>query len=169
MTWIDVLIGRSLGQRLVILGTLAVYLWLVVRRPSTARESATEGVQQFARLFTLILAALFLAQAIGALLPRQAITAAIGTTAGARGTIFAGILGGFIPGGPYAVYPIVRSIGTQGAPLAAVITMLVGYGAIGIARIPYGLVFFDERTVGIRLLIGVVATIFAALVAVVVL
>ena len=169
MSWIDLLIGRSLGQRVVILGAVAVYLWLVVSRPSAARESAADGVQQFARLFTLILAALFLAQAIGVLLPRQAITTAIGTSAGARGTIFAGILGGMIPGGPYAVYPIIDSLGRQGDPLAAVITMLVGYGAIEIARVPYGLVFFEGRTVAVRLLVGVTGTVLTGLVAVVVL
>ncbi|MFB6085263.1 MAG: hypothetical protein ABEJ84_00425 [Halodesulfurarchaeum sp.] len=168
MTWIDLLIGSSLGQRLVIVGTVVVYGWLALRRPTIARDSVTAGIQQFARLFTLILAALFLAQAIGVLLPREAIAAAIGTTAGTRGIIFAGILGGFIPGGPYAVYPIVRSLSSQGAPLAALITMLVGYGAIGLSRIPYGLVFFDERTVGLRLLIGVGGTVLTALVAVVV-
>lgn len=169
MSWIDLVIGRSFGQRVVILGTVAVYLWLAVRRPATARESASGGLRQFARLFTVILAALFLAQAIGALLPRDAISAAIGTTAGARGTIFAGILGGLIPGGPFAVYPIVEGLGRQGAPLAAVVTMLVGYGAIGVARVPYGLVFFEGRTVGLRLLVGVAGTILTGIVAVVVL
>lgn len=169
MSWIDLLLGSAISQRVVILGTLVVYAVLVVRRPAAARESAEGGVRQFANLFTLIVAALFLASAIGTLLSQEAVGGLLGSTAGLRGTLLAGALGGLLPGGPYAVYPIVSSIGAQGASLAAVVAMLIGYGAIGIGRIPYGLVFFDVRTVATRVAVGVVGTAAVALVAVVVL
>lgn len=165
MSWIDVLVGSSVSQRVVIVGTLAVYAVLVVRRPETARESAEGGLRRFANLFTLIVAALFLASAIGTLLPREAVGSLLGQAAGVHGTLLAGLLGGLLPGGPYAVYPIAESIGQQGASLAAVVAMLIGYGAIGVGRIPYGLVFFDLRTVAIRLAIGLVGTGAVAVVA----
>lgn len=165
MSWLNLLIGSGLSQRVVILGTVLLYVVLVVWRPTVARESARSGVGQFASLFILIVAALFLANAIGTLLPREAVARVLGSAAGPSGVVLAGLLGGLLPGGPYAVYPIVESVGRQGATFAAVVAMLVGYGAIGVGRVPYGLVFFDVRTVAARLLVGVVGTVLAALVA----
>lgn len=165
MSWLDLLIGSSLGHRLVIGGTALVYVVLLVRRPATARESAREGLGRFGRLFTLILAALLLAGAIGTVLPADAVGRVLGEAGGTGGAVLAGVLGGFIPGGPYAVYPIVDSVGRQGATLAAVIAMLVGYGAIGVGRIPYDLVFFDVRTVATRLAVGATGTVLVAVVA----
>ncbi|MFB6070048.1 MAG: hypothetical protein ABEJ76_03415 [Halanaeroarchaeum sp.] len=158
MAWIDLLIGSGPSQRVVILGTVVVYAALLLRRPEDARESAVSGLRRFGGLFTLIVAALFLASAIGTVLPREMVGGLLGRAAGPQGVVLAGLLGGLLPGGPYAVYPIVDSIGSQGASLAAVLAMLVGYGAIGIGRVPYGMVFFDLRTVSTRLAVGVVAT-----------
>lgn len=164
MNWVDILVGSGPGQRVVILTTVVVYLILAVRRRDTARESVRNGLQQFAGLFTLIVAALFLASAIGTLLPSESVSGVLGAAAGVRGGVTAGVLGGLLPGGPYAVYPIVQSVEVQGAGLAAVLAMLVGYGAIGLGRIPYGLVFFDPRTVATRVLVGVVGTAVMAVV-----
>jgi len=146
MAWYDPIVGRSWGQRVVIGLTVVVYAWLVVARPQDA-----------------------VASAIGTLLSEEAVGGLLGSAAGVRGVLLAGGLGGLLPGGPYAVYPIISSIGAQGASLAAVIAMLIGYGAIGIGRLPYGLVFFDVRTVATRVAVGIVGTAAVALVAVVVL
>ncbi|MFB6152713.1 MAG: hypothetical protein ABEJ27_00530 [Halodesulfurarchaeum sp.] len=162
MALLELLIGSAISQQVVILGTVVVYGVLLYRRPDVARESAVGGLRQFAGLFTLIIAALFLASAIGTLIPRGAASQFLGTAAGLEGVVLAGLLGGFLPGGPYAVYPIVRGIANQGATLAAVIAMLTGYGAIGIGKVPYGLVFFDLPTVLIRLAVGVIGTALVA-------
>lgn len=98
------------------------------------------------------------------MLPREAVGRLLGRAAGTQGVILAGLLGGLLPGGPFAVYPIVHSIGQPGATLAAVIALIIGYGAIGVGRIPYGLVFFDLRIVAIRLLVGVGGVVFAAVI-----
>jgi uncharacterized membrane protein YraQ (UPF0718 family) len=116
-------------------------------------------------LFTLILAALLLASAIGTLVPTGAVESTLGESAGPGGIVLAGLLGGLLPGGPYAVYPIVAGIADQGAGLAAVLAMLTGYGAIGIGRVAYGLVFFDAEIVGMRLLLAVPITVLLSLVA----
>lgn len=164
MSALDLLVGSSPGQRLVIVGTVVVYAILFLRRPEDARESAGEGARMFVRLFTLILAALLLASAIGTLIPTGAVESTLGESAGPGGVVLAGLLGGLLPGGPYAVYPIVAGISEQGAGLAAVLALLTGYGAIGVGRVPYGLVFFDADVVGMRLLLAVPTTVVLALV-----
>lgn len=159
---LDLLIGSGPGQRVVVLGAVVMYLYLFVRRPADAIEAVKNGLKLFARMFTLILAALLLASAIGALIPAEAIQQVLGDTAGIGGAIVAGVVGGGLPGGPYAVYPIVSGVQAAGAGIAAVLALLIGYGLIGIGRVPYGLVFFDTKTIALRLAIGVPATVTIA-------
>lgn len=162
---LDLLVGSSIGQRVVVLGTLALYGYLVVRRPGDARASAESGARTLVSLATLILAALLLASAVETLVPPSAISGLVGGAAGTEGVVLAGFLGGVLPGGPYAVYPIVSSVAANGASTAAVLAMIVGYGGIGLARVSYGLVFFEARIVAARVAIGVVVTVLFAFLA----
>ncbi|WP_136688065.1 permease [Halorhabdus amylolytica] len=159
---LDLLLGSGPGQRAVVLGAVTMYLYLFVKRPTDAIEAIKNGLKLFARMFTLILAALLLASAIGALIPAETVQQILGDTAGVGGAIVAGVVGGGLPGGPYAVYPIVSGVQAAGAGIAAVLALLIGYGMIGIGRVPYGLVFFDTKTVALRLGIAVPATVMIA-------
>ena len=116
-------------------------------------------------LLTLIVAALFLASAIETLVPAETIRSLVGSSAGPAGVVLAGLLGGVLPGGPYAVYPIIGGVAETGAGTASVLAMLVGYGAIGLSRTSYGLVFFRPRIVVARVGIGVAVTVVVALLA----
>lgn len=159
---LDLLLGSGPGQRVVVLGALAMYLYLFVKRPSDAIEAVKNGLELFARMFTLILAALLIASAIGALIPAETIQQTLGDTAGVGGAIVAGVVGGGLPGGPYAVYPIVSGVQAAGAGIAALLALLIGYGMIGIGRVPYGLVFFDTKTVALRLALAIPTTVAIA-------
>ncbi len=152
MSRLDLLIGESWGQRVVILGTLVLYAYLVVRQPSAAWTSAKHGATTVLHLATLIVAALFLSSAIGQLLPEDRLSEMLGASAGVREVVAAGLVAGLLPGGPYATYPVIQRVQESGAGTPAVLTMLLGYGLIGIGRVPYGLVFFTPNIVGLRLL-----------------
>lgn len=167
MSLLDLLIGSGPGQRLVILGTFLLYGYLVVRRPDDARESARNGARMLVKLGTLVVAALFLASAVGTLLPDERLSERLGDSARLREVVVAGVVAGLLPGGPYATYPIIKRVQESGANTPTVLTMLLGYGLIGIGRVPYGLVFFSPTVVGLRLLtagaatVGVGAALFA--------
>ncbi|GAA0292230.1 hypothetical protein [Halarchaeum salinum] len=169
MSVLDLLIGASAGQRIVVVGTLVLYGYLALRRPATARTAAERGTKTLVALATLVLAALLLASAVGQLLPRETVAGFVGGAAGTPGIALAGLIGGVLPGGPYAVYPLIAEVADSGAGLAAILALLIGYGAIGLLRVPYGLVFFEGRIVAARVAIGVGVTVaFAAVAAVVV-
>lgn len=163
---IDYLIGSQWGQRVVVLGTVGVYAVLLLTDPGAARESALRGLTTFGQLFTLIVASLLLASAIGTVLPREAITGRLGGSANARQVIGAGVLTGLFPSGPYAVYPIIETVSDHGAGDAAVLTMLLGYGLIGAGRIAFGLVFFGPAIVGMRLGLALLGTVIVGVVSV---
>ncbi|AWB27667.1 hypothetical protein [Halococcoides cellulosivorans] len=158
------LVGASWGQRVVVIGAVVVYATLAVVDPATARSSAAGGIALFGRMASLVVASLLLANALGHALPEDRVAATLGAAAGTRGVVLAGLLGGLLPGGPYAVYPIVERVGDRGASAPAVVALLVGYSAIGVGRVPFGLGVFGPRIVLARLAIGVVGTVGVAVV-----
>jgi uncharacterized membrane protein YraQ (UPF0718 family) len=163
MDVVRLLLGPGPAQQVVVVGAIGLYAYLFVTRPADAKAGVRNTVVVFGRLFTLIVAALLIASAIGTLVPTATIKALLGEAAGPQGAILAGLLGGVLPGGPYATYPIIHEIQLKGAGVVGAVAMLVGYGAIGIGRIPYGLVFFDSKTIAIRVTAGIVISIAIAL------
>lgn len=164
MAWYDALIGRSWGHRAVIGLTVLVYGYLLATRPAAAVESARSAFGTLVRLFTLIVASLLLASALGAVLPEEAVVRYLGSGGGPGNAVLAGLLGGALVGGPFATYPIMQSVREQGAGYVSLLAMYVGYNVISIGRITYGLVIFSPVVVGLRLLFGVALTAVAALV-----
>ena len=100
-----------------------------------------------------------MASAVGTLLPEDRLDGLLGRSARLRDMVVAGLIIGLIPGGPYAVYPVIVSVQDSGASDPAVLTMLVGYGLIGVGRVPFGLVFFSPAVVTLRLAVAVAATV----------
>lgn len=166
MRTLDYLIGSAWGQRVVVLGAIAVYAVLLVLDPAAARESVVQGLTTFGELFTLIVASLFLASAIGTLVPREEITERLGGEASVPNVLAAGFLTGLFPTGPYGVYPVIEEVQDRGAGYPAVLTMLLGYGLLGTGRIPFGLVFFGTAIVGVRLGLAVLGTVLVGFVTV---
>ena len=99
------------------------------------------------------------------LLPAEIVMKWFGEEAGIKGVISGGLLGGLMQGGPYAVYPIIKSLYDKGAHISIVLSMLIGYGAIGLGRVVYGFIFFSPQIVGLRLLFAVPATIIVGTIA----
>ena len=155
--------GRQWGQRIVVIGAIVVYAWLALSSPDVARASAVSGARTFVQMLTLILASLLIASALETLLPRNALAEWLGDAAGARGVVLAGLIGGLLPGGPYAVYPIIRGVADRGASYPAMVMMLVGYSLIGFGRVPFGLAFFGIEIVAARLVIAIGTTIVLSL------
>lgn len=162
-TLLNLLIGRQWGQRVVVIGAIVTYLWLWLTDPATATESAASGLETFVNMFTLILASLLIASALETVLPRNALAGWIGDAAGARGVVLAGLIGGMLPGGPYATYPIIRGVADRGGSYPAMLTMLIGYGLIGLGRVPFGLAFFGVWIVAARVTIAVGVTILVGI------
>ncbi|WP_135663058.1 permease [Halorhabdus rudnickae] len=160
---VDVLLGGQWNQRVVVLGAIALYGWLALTDLEAARQSAASGLGTFTHMFTLILASLLIASALETLLSPDALADWLGEAAGARGVVLAGLIGGALPGGPYAVYPIVRGVADRGASYPAMLAMLVGYSVIGLGRVPFGLVFFETWIIAARLVIAVLVTVVVGL------
>ena len=164
MNWILFIIGKNWAQRVIVLGAMALYLYLFLSKPEIAKKGITGALTSFFSLIPLIFAALLIAQAISLLLPDQLIIQWFGEGSGLRGILTGGILAGLLQGGPYAVYPIIQSLFQKGAHVSIIVTMLIGYGAIGLGRIAYDLIFFEPQILGLRLLFAVPLTIVSGII-----
>ncbi len=164
MNIISLIFGKGWPQRIVILTAIGLYIYLGLVKPEAAKAGISGAVQTFIGMFTLIFAALLIANAISILIPTELITNYLGEESGIRGIVGGGLLAGFLQGGPYAVYPIIKSLYDKGAHISVVISMLMGYGAIGIGRVAYGLAFFDPKIVGLRVLLALPVPIITGLI-----
>ncbi|RCW47716.1 MULTISPECIES: permease [unclassified Halanaerobium] len=163
MDIINFIIGKSWGQRIIILGAAILYAYLFIVKPNVAKKGVINSFQTFTSLLTLIIAALLISQAIGLLIPEEKVSDLLGEGSGLKGITAGGLLAGLLQGGPYAVYPIIKSLYDKGAHISVVMAMLMGYGAIGIGRVAYGLIFFGPKIVGLRLLLAIPVPILAGL------
>ena len=163
MNWLAIIFGKGWAQRIIILGAVVLYIYLGFTKPGVAKEGISGAGKTFLHLFTLIFAALLISKAVGLLLPEETITQWFGEETGVLGIIRGGLLGGVLQGGPYAVYPIIKSIYDKGAHASVVIAMLMGYGAIGLARVAYGLFFFEPKIIALRLLLALPVPIIGGL------
>jgi len=164
MNILGFILGRSWPQRIIVLVAVGLYIYLGFTRAELAKKGITSSFRTSGGLLTLIFAALMISKAIDLLLPADTIMDWFGEEAGIKGVVTGGLLGGLLQGGPYAVYPIIKSLYDKGAHISVVIAMLMGYGAIGLARVPYGLVFLGPEIVGLRLLIAVPLTIISGII-----
>jgi uncharacterized membrane protein YraQ (UPF0718 family) len=164
MNFIIYFIGKNWAQRIIVLGTILLYLYLILDKPEIARKGFANSIRIFFELMPVIFAALLISQSITLLLPDEIIIKWFGQESGIRGIITGGLLAGLLQGGPYAVYPILQSLLQKGAHISIIVTMLIGYGAIGLSRIVYDFIFFEPQLVGLRLLITVPLTIISGLI-----
>ncbi len=164
MNWILFLIGRNWAQRVIILGAIVLYVYLLLSKPEVAKKGFTGALSSFFGLLPLIFAALLIAQAINLLLPDELIMNWFGKESGIRGIVTGGLLAGMLQGGPYAVYPIIQSLFQKGAHISITVTMLIGYGVIGLGRIAYDFIFFEPQIIALRLLFAIPITIISGII-----
>lgn len=164
MNFILFVIGKNWAQRIIVLTAIALYSYLLFSNPMVAKKGFSNALSSFFNLMPMIFAAILIAQAINVLLPDELIIQWFGKESGLKGIITGGLLAGMLQGGPYAVYPIIQSLLQKGAHVSIIVTMLIGYGAIGLSRIAYDFIFFEPQITGLRLLFAIPLTIISGVI-----
>jgi uncharacterized membrane protein YraQ (UPF0718 family) len=84
------------------------------------------------------------------LIPKDLITEWLGVRSGLRGVLIGSIVGGLVPGSPYAVFPIVGAIYQGGASLGAVISFVSAWGLLSVTRLPTEMALIDPKAALLR-------------------
>ena len=133
---------------------LAIYAWR--RNDGSLKSGLILGWKTFKRNLLLLLIGFTLVGFVNMLSPTQLIQDLIGPESGFRGIMLAEVIGMVLPGGPYAVFPIIEILYREGAGLASVITIITSWATLGLISVSFELPIMGWRFSAIRWGLGLV-------------
>ena len=84
------------------------------------------------------------------LIPTDLITRWLGTEAGVKGVLIGCVVGGLVPGAPYATFPIVASLYRAGASMGAVVGFVSAWALWSVSRLPVEIALIDPKPALVR-------------------
>jgi len=120
------------------------------------------------RNLPMLLASFAIAGLAQVLIPRDLITSWLGMQAGGKSIFIGCILGGIVPGSPYAAFPVVGALYQGGASLGAVVSFVSAWSLWSVARLPAEMALIDPKAALIRYGITFIVPPIAGLIAMVV-
>jgi len=99
------------------------------------------------------------------LIPKDLITRWLGTEAGVKGVLIGCVVGGLVPGAPYATFPLVAVLYQAGASLGAVVGFVSAWSLWSVSRLPLEVALIDSKPALVRYAITFVVPPIAGLLA----
>ncbi|UCC78082.1 MAG: permease [Anaerolineales bacterium] len=84
----------------------------------------------------ILLLSFLIAGLVQVLVPRELISRWLGAQAGVRGVLIGCVVGGLVPGAPYAVFPLVAVFYQAGAGLGATVGFIAAWSLWSVSRLP---------------------------------
>lgn len=142
----------------VVLGVLALgmlaYAWM--KGDGSHLKGITFGWQTMRRTAPLLIIAFVIVGYVEALEPQELIRRWIGPESGLSGLVLAEGVGMLLPGGPYAVFPIIAVLYEAGAGLAPTITLITSWATLAFISVSFELPFMGWRFTAVRWGLGLV-------------
>ncbi len=140
------------------LGMLAAVLFAVAlhRGDGSHRRGVVMAWVAARRTAVLLLLAFAIVGYVNVLAPQQLVQAWIGPNSGLRGLVLAEVIGMILPGGPYAVFPLIATLYAAGAGIGPAITMITSWTMLGLISVSFELSFMGWRFTLVRWGIGLV-------------
>ncbi len=150
-----------------VLGVLAAILFAMAlwRRDGSHRRGLVMAWQAGRRTAVLLVLAFVIVGYVNVLAPQELVEAWIGPQSGLRGLLLAEVIGMILPGGPYAVFPIIATLYAAGAGIGPAITMIVSWTMLGLVSVSFELSFMGWRFTAVRWSLGLIFPVLAGLVA----
>ena len=99
------------------------------------------------------------------LIPRDVISRWLGAGAGVKGVFIGCVVGGLVPGSPYATFPLVAALYRGGASLGAVVGFVSAWALWSVSRLPVEIALIDSRPALVRYAVTFVVPPIAGLLA----
>lgn len=99
------------------------------------------------------------------LIPKDLIAHWLGTKAGVKGVLIGCVVGGLVPGAPYATFPLVAALYRAGASLGAVVGFVSAWALWSVSRLPVEMALIDPKPALVRYAITFVVPPIAGLLA----
>jgi len=136
------------------LAFLAVVLLLLVYRqdPAAPKRALKQGFRLVGRIAVTMPIAVAFAGFTGELLPRETVAAGLGPESGWIGIVLAGVIGGFMPGGPIVSFSTALIIYNAGAGVPQIIAFITGWSVYAFHRtLSYEIPLMGFRFAAVRL------------------
>jgi len=154
--------------------TAIIVLWLIMaglaliawrRRDVSLKQGAVLGWKTFKRNALVLVLAFIIVGFVEVLSPQSLIEKYLGPQSGWQGLLLAEVIGMLLPGGPYAVFPIIGVIYAAGAGLGPVVTLVTSYSLLAFLTITFELPFMGWRFTAVRWGVGLLVPLLAGTVA----
>ncbi|MCP4539952.1 MAG: hypothetical protein GY832_22660 [Chloroflexi bacterium] len=159
--------GKKVDPTTLVLMVVAIALLVVAFL--RGRDLPLAGLQTAGRALWRNLPLLLLGFAIAGLaqviIPKDLISRWVGSQAGVKGVLVGCVVGGLVPGAPYATFPLVAALYQAGASLGAVVGFVAAWGLWSVARLPVEMALIAPKPALIRYAITFVMPPIAGLVA----
>ena len=148
---------------------IAVAIILLIIAFHQGRDLPLTGLQVAGRTLWRNLPLLLLSFAIAGLaqvvIPRDLISRWLGAQAGFKGVLVGCVVGGLVPGSPYATFPLVAALYQAGASLGAVVGFVSAWALWSVTRLPVEMALIAPKPALVRYAITFIVPPIAGLVA----
>lgn len=136
---------------LILAATTGVLLILAIRRrPGVAIDGLLAGWNTIRRNLVLLILGFALAGLVQVLIPKDLITRWLGAESGIKGILIGCVVGGIVPGAPYATFPLVASLYRAGASIGPMVGFVSAWALWSVSRLPLEIALIDPRPALIR-------------------
>ncbi|MGD1997275.1 MAG: permease [Anaerolineae bacterium] len=135
-----------------IMAGIAVVLLAVafLRERSLPLAGLLAGARSLRRNLLLLLLGFAVAGLAQVLIPKDLVTRWLGAEAGIKGVLIGCVVGGLVPGAPYATFPLVAALYRGGASLGAVVGFVCAWALWSVSRLPLEVALIDPKPALIR-------------------
>jgi len=117
------------------------------------------------RNLPVLLLGFVIAGLVQLLVPKELISRWLGAQSGVKGVLVACVVGGLVPGAPYAIFPLVAAFYQAGAGLGAVVGFISAWSLWSVSRLPIEIALIDPKVALVRYGITFVVPPIAGLIA----
>lgn len=115
------------------------------------RRSTQAGLKTLGRMAPLLIAAFMAVGMVEVVLPRDTVSAWLGSESGWRGIAIGASAGVVIPGPPYAIFPLIAAIHRVGAGVGTCIAFLTAWSVANVAMLMFEIPVLGPRFTAVRL------------------
>ena len=150
--------------------TATISLWVIAvlmsyfawrRRDDSLKNAVNLGWKTLKRNAVILLLAFVIVGFVNTLSPQNLIERYLGPDSGWQGLLLAEALGMILPGGPYAVFPLIGVIYASGAGLGPVVTLVTSWSMLALLSVTFELPFMGWRFTAVRWGLGLIAPLLA--------
>ena len=117
------------------------------------------------RNLPVLLLGFMIAGLVQLLVPKELISRWLGAQSGVKGILVACVVGGLVPGAPYAIFPLVAGFYQAGAGLGAVVGFISAWSLWSVTRLPIEMALIDPKAALVRYSITFIVPPVAGLIA----